>query len=235
MDTFLQSVNAQGTISVMAFLHLVFVSFIALFPPVNPIGSAFIVGPFFRGHSESTRRSAALTIASYCLAICLASALLGGYLFKLFGISVPVVQIAGGFLIARMGFGVLSKNEVADDHKPALSERTGASLQSLLFYPLAFPTTTGGGTISVLLALSANSYHEDKRIHAFNLLATSVACVVMCFVIFLCYYSAPMILERLKPSSYQVVNKLSGFLTFCVGIQILSNGIVGIYHSGLLR
>lgn len=221
----------MNSISVASFYHYVFVCFVALFPPVNPIGSAFIVGPFLKGQTSRRRIKAAAAIAVYCLSICIAFTLLGGFFFKLFGISVPVVQIAGGILIARMGLGILTATEPAEDQEKVVDSEDHPrtkSLKSLLFYPLAFPTTTGGGTISVLLALSANSYHVDPTIHMFNLLATSVACLLMAAVIFACYSLTPTILDRLNLQALQVCNKLSGFLTFCVGIQIMVDGVLGV-------
>lgn len=233
MESFFAFAERSDALSLVSFVHLVAITFLALFPPVNPIGTALIVGPFFRGHPTNVRRNAALTIALYCLSICLIAALGGGVLFKLFGISVPVVQIAGGFLIARMGFSILSKSDMGtqDDEKMLNEGRFNpASLKSYLFYPLAFPITTGGGTISVLLALSANSYHADRTIHIFNLMATCVACILMALLIFVCYFFAPALLNKLSSRGALVVNNLSGFLTFCVGIQIVVNGLSGLRH-----
>ncbi|WP_413560941.1 MarC family protein [Bdellovibrio sp. HCB209] len=217
------------SLSTSTFFHYVFVCFVALFPPINPFGTALIVGPFLKGRTTQKRVRAAAAIALYCLGICLTFTFIGGLFFKVFGISVPVVQITGGLLIARMGWQILSANDPQEDQEKVVDPEHPhlKPLRSLLFYPLAFPTTTGGGTISVLLALSANSYHADNAIHLFNLLATSVACVIMAVVIFLCYSFTPTILDRLNNQALQVCNKLSGFLTLCVGIQIVLDGVFG--------
>ncbi|ASD64153.1 MarC family protein [Bdellovibrio bacteriovorus] len=217
------------TISIHSFFHLVFLSFLALFPPVNPIGSSLVVGPFFMGHSAEIRRKAALSIAVFCLALCFVVSIFGVYFFRLFGISTAVVQLAGGFIIARMALQILSKSEEEDPEKNiASSQKPQTSLMSHLFYPLAFPTTMGGGTISVLLALSANSYHPDTQVHLFKVVAVLTASVLMCATVFVCYYSAPTILAKLSPQAAQVCNKLVGFLTFCVGLQIVVNGVISL-------
>ncbi|WP_413587177.1 MarC family protein [Bdellovibrio sp. HCB274] len=221
----------MDAISLSSFYHYVFVCFVALFPPVNPIGTALIVGPFLKGESRSGRIRAAAAISMYCLSICIVTTMIGGLFFKLFGISIPVVQIAGGLLIARMGFSILTAADPSEDQEKVVEPKSsvhGRSVKSMLFYPLAFPTTTGGGTISVLLALSANSYHSNPGIYLFNLLATAVACVIMAGVIFACYSLTPTILDRLNSQALSVFNKLSGFLTFCVGIQIMVDGVLGV-------
>ncbi|WP_413578213.1 MarC family protein [Bdellovibrio sp. HCB290] len=221
----------MDSISLSSFYHYVFVCFVALFPPVNPLGTALIVGPFLKWESRRGRIQAAAAISIYCLSICLVTTMIGGLFFKLFGISIPVVQIAGGLLIARMGFSILTALDPSEDQEKVVESKGpvhGKSVKSMLFYPLAFPTTTGGGTISVLLALSANSYHTNPGIYLFNLLATSVACLIMAAVIFVCYSLTPTILDRLNSQALSVFNKLSGFLTFCVGIQIMVDGVLGV-------
>ena len=142
-------------------MSLVFVSYVALFPPVNPIGSAFMVDPFFHGLDFEERKSCARRIAIYCLFLCTAALLTGSWIFKFFGISLPVVQLAGGILICRMGWKMLGTGAEAkgsDATSTAMDRKK--DIENILFYPLAFPITTGAGTISVLLTLSARGHSE---------------------------------------------------------------------------
>ena len=96
--------------SVSSFLDLAFVGFVALFPPVNPVGTAFVVDPFMHHLTRTERKLAAGKIAIYCFLICTITLFVGSWLFKLFGISLPVVQMAGGILICRTGWELLSSN-----------------------------------------------------------------------------------------------------------------------------
>lgn len=71
------------------FLNLVLVGFVSLFPPVNPLGTAFIVDPFLSGLDRDQRKAAAFKIAFYCFVICGATIVAGSWIFQLFGISAP--------------------------------------------------------------------------------------------------------------------------------------------------
>jgi multiple antibiotic resistance protein len=218
---------------VLAFLHLVFVGFVSLFPPVNPIGTALIVDPLIKKLSTSARRAASIKIALYCFSICTITLLIGTWIFKLFGISLPVVQIAGGILICRMGWQLLSSNQEEKQSKelssPDSSEQGIEKIQGLLFYPLSFPMTTGAGTISVLLTLGAHGAGNDLTQHLANLGALFTAILLMSILIFLSYAYTPALLRRLGPGGEQVVNRLSAFLVFCVGIQIASGGLLTLF------
>jgi multiple antibiotic resistance protein len=210
--------------SVSSFLHLAFVGFIALFPPVNPVGTAFVVDPFMHYLTPAERKMAAVKIAVYCFLICTITLLVGSWLFKLFGISLPVVQIAGGILICRTGWELLSSNNGSKNSAEKSSPGHPDEIEDILFYPLAFPMTTGAGTISVLLTLSAHSSADTWGPQFINLSAIFLAIVIMCILIFVCYAFTPAVLGRLGARGEQIVNRLSAFLVFCVGLQIAATG-----------
>jgi multiple antibiotic resistance protein len=44
-------------------------------------------------------------------------------------------------------------------------------------------------------------------------------------LIYVCYASTPKILGKLGPRGAQIVNRLSAFLVFCVGLQIAATGL----------
>jgi multiple antibiotic resistance protein len=214
----------------LSFLHLIFLGFVALFPPVNPIGTALVVDPLLRGLDHKDRKSAARRIALYCFVICGTATLVGSWLFKLFGISIPVVQVAGGILICKMGWQLLSSDDNGNGVKESQSanapDRAPGDIEGILFYPLAFPMTTGAGTISVLLTLSAHGhFHVGWSAYFLNLGALFAAVILMCILIYMSYAFTPALLRRLGPRGEQIVNRLSAFLVFCVGLQILVEGI----------
>ncbi len=206
-------------------IHLIFVGFVALFPPINPIGTAIMVEPLLYGLPFAERKSASLRISMYCLTICLGALLVGNGIFKLFGISLPVVQLAGGILICRMGWQLLTTN--ATKEKESSVPVDPSNIQQILFYPLAFPMTTGAGTISVILTLSAHTHSEDWATSLQNWTALVVAILMMMVMIYLSYAYTPIILKRLGRQGELIVNRLSAFLVFCVGIQI---GFSGLKH-----
>jgi multiple antibiotic resistance protein len=210
----------------LPFLHLIFIGFLSLFPAVNPVGSAFIVDPLLAGLDLAERKSAAKKVAFYCFSICTVSALVGSWILKLFGISIPIVQLAGGIMICRMGWQLLtSDDEIKGKKETAQPDRKAGDIDNILFYPVAFPMTTGAGTISVLLTLSAHEDEKNLLAHFLNLGALFIAIVLMCLLIYICYANTPRLIHRLGPRGEQIVNRLSAFLVFCIGMQIASAGI----------
>ena len=208
------------------FLQLVFTGFISLFPAVNPVGSAFIVDPLLSGLNLSERKAASKRIAFYCFLICTVSILVGTYIMELFGISIPIVQVAGGLMTCRMGWQLLTTDDaIKGDKETAHPERKAGDIENILFYPVSFPMTTGAGTISVLLTLSAHGEDNDISKHVVKLGALFIAVLLICLLIYICYTNTPRLIRKLGPRGEQIVNRLSAFLVFCIGMQIASAGI----------
>lgn len=206
------------------FLHLLVSGIIALFAPVNPIGTALVVNPFFEKLDDAARHRAASKVTSYCLSLCLTVLLVGSWFFKLFGISLPVVQLAGGIVICHMGWQLLGTSSSPLDANAAPAPAP-ADLEERLFYPIAFPMTTGPGTVAVLLTLSANAHASRESTYLANLGALVVAVLFTCLMIYLSLAYTPAFLKRIGPRGGMVLNRISAFLVFCVGLQIAVDGI----------
>lgn len=208
------------------FLHLAVAGIIALFAPVNPIGTALVVNPFFEHLDDKGRHRAASKVTTYCLILCLTVLLVGSWFFKLFGISLPVVQLAGGIVICHMGWLLLaSDNSASDSSANQSANQSHDDFEDKLFYPIAFPMTTGPGTIAVLLTLSANAHATHESTYIANIGALVVAVLITCLMVYVCLAYAPAFLKRIGPKGGMVLNRISAFLVFCVGLQIATDGI----------
>ena len=210
--------------------------FAAIFPVVNPPGSALVFLGLTRGATPEIRRILAWRIArnSFCVLIC--SLLLGALILKFYGISIPVLRVAGGFIVAVAGWKLLSEGS----HKELEASADGVSRTELLdqaFYPLTLPLTTGPGTIAVVisLGLSRTSYTSSTDEIVF-VLASLAAAVAIAITIFLCFAYADPVRRLLGPGGTDIAVRLSAFILFCLGIQILWSGgselLKSVLHAG---
>jgi multiple antibiotic resistance protein len=209
-----------------SYIHLIFVGFIALFPVVNPIGSAFIVSPYFSGLNQAERKSAIKKIALYAFTICFCTLLVGHWILELFGVSIPIIQLAGGAMICKTGWDLLSpikQNNV--DSSIGENEHSFLQIESKLFYPITFPLTTGAGTISVLFTLGAHDSSKNIAQYLLNTSAILIAVIVLCILVFICYINANRLVTYLGVQREKIINSIMAFLIFCVGLQIAVEGI----------
>jgi len=215
------------------FTSTVFVWFAALFPLVNPLGCAPIFFGLTRGYPLSTQAFLVRKVAAYGLAILLVSALFGSEILSFFGISLFVVQIAGGLVLAVAGWNLL--NESDDD---ASGEQEPSTLEGALahaFYPLTLPLTVGPGCIAVAITLGAHLRSEAgpgfEHGYPLRFIAAAIGMLLNCLLVLLCYGNAARLVEKLGKSGTSIVTRLSAFILLAIGIQILWNGLTaGLAH-----
>ncbi len=170
-----------------SFINLFFIAFIALFPVVNPIGSAFMVNPYLSECSRSERIRAVKRVAFYAFAICAVTLFTGHWVLELFGLSVPIIRLGGGIMICKVGWEFLSgdkpNDSVQNSNQPVGLNET-EKLNEKLFFPITFPLTTGAGTIAVLFTLSAHADTKDLTRYFINSSAILAAILGMCILVF---------------------------------------------------
>lgn len=212
-----------------SFINLVFIGVIALFPVVNPIGSALIISPYLANLSDGEKRLAVCRITGYAFLLCTVSLFAGPWILAAFGLSIPVIQLAGGIMICKIGWEFLSTDQKSNSSVALENQGTVISeyskLLNKLFYPITFPLTTGAGTISVLFTLSASSTGANQKQYYLGMLAIMVSILIMCVLIFIFYLNTKRIIHYLGENGENILNRISAFLIFCVGLQIAVNGL----------
>ena len=205
--------------------------FSALLPLVNPLGSAFVFLGLVGLAPIEVYRSLARKIAFNTIIFLIVVALIGSSLLSFFGISLPIMQVSGGIIIAMIGWSLLNQQ---DSHlspektaaaQPAVTEPEIASLTSKAFYPFTFPITAGPGCIVVMLTLSV---HARQPVITQTLLAYAgllAAVILLSASVYLCYAYAPKIVRSISPGTVHGILRVVAFILFSIGIQIAWNGL----------
>jgi multiple antibiotic resistance protein len=201
----------------------------ALLPIVNPLGSAPIFLGMTSWASIEVRQVLAWRIAVNAFVLMLLSVFFGSHILGLFGISLPVVQVAGGLLVAAAGWGLLQPGA----EKVWAHETTSWSPDEVIeraFYPLTFPLTVGPGSISVAITLGANTTRTHMPLWAFTG-ALLIATAIIALSVYFCYRFAYKMPQLLGENGTRIFLRFSAFILLCIGVQILWNGINGLMMS----
>src|SRR4051794_13253803 len=116
-------------------------AFAALFPIINPLGVAPIFLSLTSAYPEPVRRLLSRKIALYGFLLLGTSLTVGNALLTFFGISLAVVQIAGGFVLSNTGWSLL--NQESSPSGNGATSGTGKDALEHAFYPLTLPLTVG--------------------------------------------------------------------------------------------
>lgn len=207
------------------FLEILFLAVAAILPIVNPLAGAPVFLVKTADLTPEERRTMAMRVARYGFALLLASALIGAYVLDFFGVSIPVVQVAGGLVVSALGWKQLWEDEVtAQTARDAAAARTPDDLRSRAFYPLTMPLTVGPGSISVAITLGANPSGSVRAL-VMTLAGHAAGLAIVALAIYFVYSKADVVLARLGRTGGVILARLSAFILLCIGVQIVWNGV----------
>ena len=211
-------------------LQKAFVVFATLTPIINAPGMAPIFLTLTDGLSNTTRSRVARQIAISGFLLVIGSVLIGSPLLAFFGVSLPVLRIAGGMLVTATAWQLLRSEHPRPLAGPLHDRATEGSSTIAAFYPLTFPLTVGPGTISMSMTLGTEfgGTHLPTYI---GLIALVIGTALAAAVIFLSYRFAGALIRTLGETGTIVFLRLSSFILLCIGIQIGWEGLSYLIQS----
>ncbi len=199
--------------------------FAGLFPIVNPLGSAPIFLSLTSDCTAQERDRLARGVAFNGFWLLLGSMLFGSAILEFFGITVPVVRVAGGLLVTAMGWKLLNEGSNPPEREAVHREGQSQHLHDS-FYPLTLPLTVGPGSISVAITFGSHRSAGASTSQLLFLVGAAVAGIVaICVTIYVCYRFAAPLARFLGQVGVNVLVRLSAFILVCIGIQIAWSGI----------
>jgi multiple antibiotic resistance protein len=197
-------------------------TFLALFPILNPIGALPLFCGLTSDYTLRQRRITELKIALFVIAILVVFLFLGRFVLHFFGISLPVLKIAGGIIVANTSWGMvtgvsrLSSDESAD----------AASRRDISFSPMAMPMVTGPGSIGVVMGLAAHTSAVSAYV------GMVIGIIALGAVTFLVFFLGRPLVGRLGPNTIGPMNRIFGFLILAVAVQLVWDGVADFHLAG---
>jgi multiple antibiotic resistance protein len=196
-----------------------------LFPIVNPIGSAPIFLGLTRRCTDEERHALASQVATNSFFLLVVSLFVGSYVLQFFGITLPVLRIAGGLVVTSFGWKLLHAGSELED-KGAVEAAGRSDRSADAFYPLTMPLTVGPGSISVAIALGGQRPAAATDLAHLALVAGGglAGLGAIAATVFLSYRFAERLTAALGERGTNVLVRLSAFILLSIGVQILWNG-----------
>jgi multiple antibiotic resistance protein len=197
---------------------------------VNPISSAVLFATMAGRFGSVIQRRMANQSACAVLVVLLVCAWIGRPLLQILGISVPMLQAAGGLILLLYGLRMVTVDEV----KLTAAEQVSAEevpeeqWKTLSVVPLAIPGTVGAGTITTVV-VQATTFTTPR-----DLAIITIVCACTALVMWLTFRTAGPIARRLGPIGLNVVTRVMGILVSATAFGLLGRGIGGLL-PGLAR
>jgi multiple antibiotic resistance protein len=187
-----------------------------LLPIANPFSTAPVFATLSKRFSAKRRKQQARMAVINMSAVLLVTLFGGALILTFFGITVPVMRIAGGILIARIGLGMSNpepEENVSDD-----SKQEARQMEDISFTPIAMPLLSGPGSIAVTISMAT---HADG-VSEYLAVAIGILCVAAISLLVL--RMADPVVDFLGVTGMNALTRLMGFLLICIGIQFVLTG-----------
>jgi len=209
------------------FLDYVTFGLLGLLPIANPVTSATVLLALTGRYPQAERNRQINRATLYVAIVLLVCFYAGNAVIRGFGISIPGLRLAGGLIVAYIGFGMLfPPARAAEDEVQAemAAHESSARLQDIAFIPLTMPCTTGPGTIAFVIS-AASSLPPGQAAPLVVHLAVAATTLLFALIFWLCLRGAARIMGFLGETGIDALSRLMGFLLVCIGVQFAINGV----------
>ncbi len=206
------------------FINHVVITFLALFPVLNPPAMAPIFNELTSELDKKRKAKVAYLVAKYSFYLLTLSLLFGSWILGLFDISVSVIKLAGGIILFNIAWNMLNeKPKISEEQKEVyikIDEKTA-------FYPMTLPLTAGAGSISVTISLVPENISLSFNTFL-KLLAVIFGIFISAVSVYIFYRYSSLIIKKLDYSKQQIISKLSAFILLAIAIKISIDAIKSI-------
>lgn len=203
---------------VQAFL----LSFTAFFAIMNPFANL----PMFVSLTADNSRKEVSAIArlAFIVATVIVAlfALLGNYIFSIFGINLSALRIMGGIILGLIGYHMIQGNvsPIQHDPKQSVKDSVNSNNTDVAISPLAMPVLAGPGTIATTMNLSSST----------NPFIVISAFVVLSVITYFIFIYGEKIMAKLGNNIMNVITKLMGLILATIGVRMLIMGVQVAFH-----
>ncbi|RFP66026.1 NAAT family transporter [Hymenobacter lapidiphilus] len=205
-------------------MDILLATFTTLFSVVNPFGAMPVFLSLTESDTPAERANIGLKACLSVLAVLSVSFFAGQYVLNFFGINIHHLRIAGGILLMRSAFDLLTpggnRSKVSEETIEASREKDDIS-----FTPLAMPMLSGPGAIAVCISLYTN------KLTYFDMGLIFVGFVLVALAVYIILMSSLRLTRFLGRPGLAALARIMGFITLAIGVNFIMTAIKALFVS----
>jgi multiple antibiotic resistance protein len=193
-------------------------AFLSLFPIANPLGAIPVFYSLTANDTPRYRGRQAQWTAINVVWVLVVFLLAGRLILDFFGISLGVLRISGGLLVAHTAWEMVTASQRLTD----LEGQAAADKEDISFTPMAVPMVSGPGAIGVVMGLAAQSHN------VVHYLGCAISIVLLGITLYLCLVLGEPLLKVLGKNEIGALNRVLGFFILAIAVQLIADGVLAI-------
>ena len=203
-------------------------TFVALFPIANPLGAVPIFYSLTADDSPRYRNRQAKQVAVNVVMVLAVFLLIGKSLLEFFGISLGVLRIAGGLLVAHTAWEMVT----ARQRLTASESHAAIDKEDISFTPMTIPIVGGPGAIGIVIGISARISHIEDYIGCL------LGITGLGILLYGCLALGEPLISALGKNELGALNRVLGFFILAIAVQLIADGVFDLLRQsapGLMR
>jgi multiple antibiotic resistance protein len=193
-------------------------AFVAVLVITDPLGNTPIFASLLQHYGLQERHAMIRRACLAATAILIVFALVGGFIFRIFGITIGAFRIAGGIVMFGIAADMLAAQKSRTQITP--SEQIEAHHGGdIAIVPLAIPLISGPGAIATVMTLVTQAQ---------NMYGTAIVVAAILFSGSLSYFTyryASQFLMKMGETAIHIMTRLLGLILAVMAVQFVINGI----------
>jgi multiple antibiotic resistance protein len=195
-------------------------AFVTLLVIVEPVAVVPLFLALTEGFDAAQRRQTALRACVAAFAILAGSALIGEWLLRMLGITLPAFRVAGGLLLFSIAFEMVFARRTERKYGTMNDAIAKDRIRNIAAFPLAIPLLAGPGAITATLLLAGQTGMEPVRLAA--LIATIAAVMGLSWI---CLALAHRLAALIGVTGNAVLSRLLGVVLAALAVQFVADGV----------
>jgi len=213
----------HSSVSLYGLQHSVYVRFSVLalssiFFLVDPFAALPTFLAVTAGSDSARRRRMARKASLTALIFLSAFAMAGQYIFKMFGITLPAFEIAGGVILLLIGLDMLEARRSPTQETSGDAE-DAASKEDAGIVPLGIPMLAGPGAIASVMVLVGQAQNSWQMV---AILASIFITAVICYFVL---GNSDKVAKALGDTGIRILVRIMGLLLVALAVQYFVNGM----------
>jgi multiple antibiotic resistance protein len=211
------ALNEIRTAPIVRFSVLAFSSIFFLVDPFAAIGSFLVITA---GADTARRRRMARKGALTCFIVLTSFALAGQVIFRIFGITLPAFEIAGGLILLHIGLDMLEARRSPTQETTGDAEEAVAK-EDAGIVPLGIPMLAGPGAISSVMVLVG----QVDSLWSWQMGAILGSIAITAFISYWVLAGADRVRGVMGETGIRILVRIMGLLLVALAMQFFVNGI----------
>lgn len=204
-------------------MEIMLATFSALFSVVNPFGAMPVFLTLTQEDTPSNRNQQALRACIYMALILAVFFLTGQYVLNFFGIRLHDIRIAGGLMIMKAGFELLSSKAHRGKKVSKGVLRESLQKEDISFAPLAMPMLSGPGAIAVSIGM----YSDALQVMDIGMIVLAI--VLLALVAYLILIFSHQLLSYMGKAGLSALSRIMGFLVLSIGVNFIVSSLRALF------